>query len=236
MTQPADFLYNNQLNAVWPPLPAPPLPHKDARAYALERLREYICALVFYRTGAVDPTPGPPIPFQLPVASVHLAQPDDITNLDMPAIGVIPGRGVHETYGLGPPDIIEGSDGLAGPGTVLLRQSEYIETFILEVWGSKNAERRALMAGLKAAFRNSDGSYAIRMQLPAYYDIIATYSLNESQYIDGDEPVRNRRRGHLMIEMRVDEVMPTNVRPLTAIVETTVLDASASVALDCQTT
>ncbi len=233
MTQPADFLYNNQLNVVWPPLPAPDLPHKDARTYALERLRDYICALIFQRTGGIG---EPPIPFSLVPENVHLNQPDDITDLALPAIGVIPGRGTHESYGLGPPQLIEGTDGVGGPGTMLLRQSEYNETFVLEVWGSKIAERRALMAGLKAAFRQNDGSYELKMLLPDYFNIVASYSLNESQYIDGDEPVRNRRRGHLLIQLRVDEVVPVNVRPLTAIVEPTVLDGNTHLALDCETT
>lgn len=233
MTVAQDMLYNNTLNQVWPLVPPPPLPDKDARDYALEVLRDYICALEFQRTGAVG---GPTIAFTLPEKSVCIYQPDDIKDAPLPGIGVVPGLGVHDSYGLGPPPLIDGTEDIAGPGTQLQLQSEYVEPFVLEVWGSKHAERRALMAGLKAALRASDGSYSIGLKVPAYYDQVAIFTLNNSQYVDGDEVSRNRRRGHLMIELRIDEVQVVNVRPITPSVDLKVLDGNVYPALDSDVT
>lgn len=227
---PKDLLFNNTLGEVFPEQAAQPLPDKDARDYALERLKEYFCALIFQRTGGIG---EPSIAFQLPEDSVHIAQPDDIKNLPLPGIGIIPGRGVHETYGLGPPVMLEKSVGIAGPGTALLRRGDYVENFVVEVWGSKIAERRALLAGLKSALRASDSSSSIYLSLPSYFDMTAGFMLNESQPIDGDEVSRNRRRGHLMVELRVCEVTLTNVRELNTSVGTTVLDGNLTMGLDC---
>lgn len=227
---PQDLLYNNTAGVVYPPQATQPLPDKDARDYALERLREYMCALVFHRTGVEK---QPAIPFQLPKDSVHIAQPDDVKDMPLPGIAIIPGRGVHETYGLGPPIVIDGSEGVAGPGTALRRLGDHIENFIIEVWGSKKAERRALLAGLKSALRASDSSSAIYLSLPDYYNMTAGFMLNESQPIDGDEVSRNRRRGHLMVELRVCEVALTNVRELNSSVDTRVLDGNLTLELDC---
>lgn len=225
-----DLLFNNTLGDVYPPQPAPPLPDKDARDYALERLRDYMCALIFRRTNA----PGlPSIPFRLPPDSIQIQQPDDLKNLPLPGIGIVPGRGVHESFGLGPPVIQEKTAGIAGPGTALLRNGDYVEDFIIEVWGSKKAERRALVAGLKSALRANDGSYSIYLSLPQYWNMTAEFTLNESQYLDGDEVSRNRRRAHIMVTMRVCEVTLTNVRRLNASVETTVLDGNVVTELDC---
>jgi hypothetical protein len=224
------LLKNNTLNVVYPPQPLPVLPDKDARDYALERLREYFCSLIFRRTNA----PGlEAIPFCLPFESVLIQQPDDLKDAPLPGIAIIPGRGVHDTYGLGPPTVLEDTVGVAGPGTALLRAGDYIEPFIVEVWGSKKAERRALVAGLKAAFRANDGSSAIFLSLPAYYNETAAFELIESQYIDGDEVSRNRRRAHLMVTMRVCEVTLVNVRQMNADVATTVLDGNVFLTLDC---
>jgi hypothetical protein len=227
---PNDLLFNSTLNRVYPPMPAALLPDKDARDYALAKLREYLCALVFQRTGDVN---GPTIPFSLPKDSIQIQQPDDIKNLPLPGIGIIPGRGVHESIGLGPPVVIESSKDIAGPGTALLRNGDYVEPVTIEVWGSKSAERRALVAGLKSALRASDGSYGIYLLLPEYYNMTAEFALNESQYIDGDEVSRNRRRAHLMVTMRVCEVTLTNVNDLNSSLETTVLDGNLGIGIDC---
>lgn len=227
---PRDLLFNNTLGAVYPEQAVQLLPDKDARDYSLERLREYFCALIFQRTGGIG---QPTIPFQLPEDSVHIAQPDDVKDLPLPAIAIIPGRGVHETYGLGPPVMLDGTVGIAGPGTALLRQGDYVENFVVEIWASKKAERRAMLAGLKSALRASDSSSSIYLSLPSYFNMTAGFMLNESQPIDGDEVSRNRRRAHLMVELRVCEVRLTNVRELNTSVGTTVLDGNLTMGLDC---
>ena len=59
----------------------------------------------------------------------------------------------------------------------------------------------------------------------------AQFSMSESQYIDGDEVSRNRRRGHLFVQLTVCEVTLVNVRRLNAAVETNVF---TSVELDAE--
>jgi hypothetical protein len=61
----------------------------------------------------------------------------------------------------------------------------------------------------------------------------ASFYLNSTQYIDGDEVSRNRRRAQLSVLMTVCEVALTNVRPLNASLETTVLDGNLVATLDC---
>lgn len=230
MSEQSGILFNNTLNVVYPEQETPQLPDRDARDYALRRLRDYICSLVFRRTNA----PGmEPIPFRLPPESVMIEQPDDVRDAPLPGVGFIPGRGVHETFGLGPPVVIESSKGIAGPDTALLRNGDYVETFTIEVWGSKKAERRALLAGLKSALRASDGSSGIYLSLPDYFNQTAGFELIESQPIDADEVSRNRRRAHLMVTMRVCEVTLINVRPMKADVTTEVLDGNLFTTLDC---
>jgi hypothetical protein len=208
---------------VLPARPLPNLPDRDARDHGLDVLRKYIAALVFRRTNA----PGqPPIPFQIPIESIHKDQPDDVTSLNLPAIGFIPGVGRHETFGLGPPKLLESTTGVFGPGTALLHVSDYIERFTIEVWSSKIPERRAIVAGLKVALRASDASSAIYLKSPDYYGMPACVSLLESQYIDDDAAVRNRRRAFLMVELTVCEVAPINIVALQPRHEAVVLDGN----------
>lgn len=224
------LLANNQLGVVQPPRAAPPLPDKDAREYALERLRDYICALEFRRTNA----PGQPaIGFQLPEASVQIQQPDDLVDLPLPGVGIVPGFGVHDTLGLGPPQVLEETRDQFAPGTALVLLGEYTERIAIEVWGSKVAERRGMMAGLKSALRASDTSSAVYLTLPDYYDMTAAFELLESQYVEGDEPARNRRRSHVFVLLRVCEVRLVNVVPLNVSAEVLTLDGSVVSAIDC---
>lgn len=231
------FLVGSSLNNVLPPRDRPPLPDRDARDYALMRFRAFLAALVYRRTG--DPQ-QPPIPFRVPKANIHIYQPDDVENAAMPGFGLIPGRGIHETVGLGPPDAEESTANVYAPGTALIHQSDYVEVFTLEAWGSKQAERRALMAGVKSAMRQNDGSYAIRLSLPDYYDRVAEFSLDESTYIDGDEVVRNRRRAQLFIRLQVPEVALANFSTLqvqhitpSAQLGVEVLDGNVFPSIDC---
>lgn len=215
----------NTFGNVWPPKPALPLPDKDPREHALERLREYICALEFMRTGDVG---GKPIPFRLPLNTVFIAQPDSLVDLPLPGVGIVPGRGAHNTFGLGPPEVRDETFNVFAPGTAVAQLGEYSEVITIEVWGSKIAERRALMAGLKQAFRASDSSTAIYLSLPSYFGSVASFELVESLYIDGDEVARNRRRGHLFLNMRVCELALVNVVSLQVLDEVTVIDGNVS--------
>lgn len=231
------FIQGSTLNDVLPRRPRPPLPDRDARDYALRRLREFLSVLNYRRTAA----PGEePIAFRIPKSNIHVYQPDDIVNLPLPGFAFVPGRGFHETYGLGPPAILESTRDVYGPGTALVRFSDYVETFTLECWAGKHAERRAMMAGVKTALRQNDGSYAIKLTLPEYFDQVAEFSLDESYYVDGDQVVRNRRRGHLFVGLRVVEVGLANFNELNPVLQgpggvadVEVLDGNLYPTLDC---
>lgn len=91
-----------------------------------------------------------------------------------------------------------------------MKQSEYVEQFTVEVWSDKIAMRRAMMAGLKQVLRMNDASYALQLKLPNYYDQVAGFALDDSQPIDDDGTVKNRRRGHLYVTLRVTDVSLVN--------------------------
>jgi hypothetical protein len=151
------------------------------------------------------------IPFQVPIANILIEQPDDPKVLKFPSIAFLPGVGSNEPIGLGPPKIMEETVDKFGDGTALVLASEFSEVFIVEVWASTRAERRALVAGISVALRSVEESYSTRIMLPDYYDQIAEFWLVETRYIDDPDVVRGRRRAHLMVGMRVPEVHLTNI-------------------------
>lgn len=210
------FAFSPPYGSVWPPRPSQPLPDKDAREYALERFALFISLLVFRRTMA----PGQKARgFRIPRQRVHVYQPDDVEDVAFPAVAFIPGRGYHEEFGLGPAMPIEETADVYAPGTVLVRQSDYVETFTVEVLSAKHAIRRSVIAGLKQVLRSSEERLSTDLVLPDYYDQVAQFSMAESEYIEGPETVKNRRIGHLYVELRVPEVFLTNYVPLVPIVD-----------------
>jgi len=196
---------------VFSPQPSAPLPDFAARDYALERLRTFLSLVTFSRTGGVNEAP---IAYQLPKASIFIEQPDDPQNLHFPAIGILPGRGVHDTLGLGPADLLDETLDVYGPGTALLHQGEYTEPLTFELWGNHPAERRSLLAGLQALFRLSERSQALTLTLPDYYDRVVTFRLDESQNVDDPDIVRGRRRAQVAVEMCLPEVLLVNALTL----------------------
>jgi len=208
---PRSLLVGVAAGTVWPPRPPPVLPDKDARDLALERLALYMSCLTFRRTMEKN---APPQKFRIPRERVHVYQPDDVHRLEFPAIGIVHGQGFHEYYGLGPPEFVPGSEGKAGPGTGLLRLSDYVERVTIEVMAHKHSFRRAIVAGLTAALRGSMTSSRIQLHVPGYYGIPASFSLEETMYLDEPDNVRNRRRAHLFVEMRINEVQPVTAVPM----------------------
>ena len=192
---------------VYPSREPEPLPPADARDHALRRFRDFLAALVFSRKGDA---PGQGIAFQVPIDSIFIEQPDDPTRLTFPAISILPARGDHDTYKLGPFDFVVDSFDVWAPGTALLDQGWYSEVFTLEVWGNHPADRLALLAGIKAALRVSQRSYALQLTLPSYYDQVAQFSLEASQNVDDPSVSAGRRRAQIYIELGVPEVLLVN--------------------------
>lgn len=184
-----------------PPFPAVPLPSEDARTYALRALGHWIHSLAFRRkmqNGA------PADPFVITPERYHLEQPDNVENLQMPCVAILPGRGKYETRSLGP---AEPDDSFVGPdGTSLVIPWDYTETITMEVWGSKQSERRALVAGIEIAIGMYDGSTDLRLILTDYWAQVASFSLMEREIIDDIETPRGRRRAHFFLQMTVPVV------------------------------
>lgn len=192
------------LGTIWPPAPARSLPDFDARTRAVRKLCDFLALLEFTRTMEKG---APPTPYRVPRESIFEEQPDDPVKLRFPAIAVLPGRGVHDNWRLGPVDFVEGTRDVYGRGTALVDLGEYVEPIMLEAWGSHPAERRSILAGIEAVIRLGSRSSALRLKLPEYFDRVASFALNESQYVDDPDLVRGRRRGQVMLELRVQEVL-----------------------------
>lgn len=218
---------NSTLGRVFPTRPAPRLPDKDARHYALERFRLFLSYLDFHRTGA----PGETSSFRIPIESIFLAEPDNLEDAKLPAISLIPAMGEHSSYGLGPTRLLEGTFNVYAEDTALARLGDYTEVIGVEVWGAKIAERRSIVAGLKTVLRLSDSSYALQLKLPDYYDRIASFALEDSTYIE-DGAALNRRRAHLFVRLQVSEVQLVNVNTLSPVHTLATLDGGVYETLD----
>jgi hypothetical protein len=210
------------LGDVYPPAPSRSLPDFDARTHAVRRFCDFIAALEFSRTGEA---PGQQaIAYRIPRAQVFEEQPDEPERLRFPSVAILPGRGVHDNWRLGPVDLIDETRERWGRGTALADLGEYVEPILVESWGSHPAERRSVLAGIESVIRLGQRSSALRLLLPAYYDRVATFQLNESQYVDDPDLVRGRRRGNVMLELRVQEVVLVDVVTLRPLVEVQAVD------------
>lgn len=183
---------------IFPARTEPLLPDFDARTRALEAFGKFLSTLEFQRTGEDG---GSAVPFRVARKDIHIEWPDHPEELVFPCIAFLPSRAGYNTFGLGPARIIPETIGVFGEGTALLNLAEYAETIIVEVRGSKKAERRAMMAGIEVAMGSFDNSWAVTLVLQDYFDVSATYSLMERENIDDPDNARNRRRGHFYIEM-----------------------------------
>jgi hypothetical protein len=219
------YLRGHWFGQVYPATEPRPLPPTTARGHALHRLRDFLALCVFSRKGDVG---GPPIAFTLARDSIFTEQPDDPVRLNFPAIGMLPGVGTHDTLKLGPCDFVEGSHDRYAPGTALLDQGLYVETFTIECWSNHPAEREAVLAGVEAVLRTSQRSSALALTLPGYYGQIATFSLEQSQHVDDPSVVQGRRRGQVMVRLDVEEVLLVNVATLEPYVVVGAVDAGGS--------
>jgi hypothetical protein len=181
-----------------------PLPDKDARHHALERLRDFLLLVTFRREIAA----GEPDGRAFRVKNIHDEMPDDVVDLQFPSIGFLPqpGPGVHESLGLGGPVILESTYGLYGPGTAVVRFGEYIEPFTIEVIAPKKATRRAVVAGLEVVLRMDITSGTLTLSLPDYFDALAEFELTGKLYIDDPYVAQNRRKVHLYTTLTVSDL------------------------------
>jgi len=210
----------------FPPKPNPPPPAADGRTACLRILARYISELTFFREGDVDRTTkkrGAPIDFQIPLDDIHIEWPDNESDLRFPSIAFISGNVpvAYETIGFST-YLQEDSRDVYAKGTVIQWQSEYIENLVIEIWCAKKAERRAILAGLEAAFSPSEQSYALRFRVPDYFNQLVSFSLEQRELFDEPDNVLNRRRARLTLDMRFTLVSLVNYLPVTVQAEVAV--------------
>lgn len=173
-------------------------PGQDARAAALEALRDYLAGVdVTYPNGRTG---------KVAKEDIFITASDDQggeSDIHLPALGVAGGAGEDELPGLGPPDIDDDTWGIAGPGTALAWTGEHRERFTLEVWASDPDERNAVMASLRRALRPSDETGSLVLPLPKYWDQLARFILAGVQVVDDQDAARNRRRVLFLIDLDV---------------------------------
>lgn len=208
-----------------PPAKPVPLPHLDARTNALRTFKAWLATLIFNRTGASGEEP---VSFRVPEKAIHVEQPDDVTKMVFPSIAFVSQQeGRYESYGIGPAQLDESSRDVFAPGTALLQVAEWVEPLGVDLWGSKRAERRALVAGFEVAMGGFEESNSVRLRMPQYFDRMATFSL-QSGMLDETEAVRNRRKAKRTVLINVPVVRLVRVNDLQPFVSVTTLDAVES--------
>jgi len=170
--------------------------------------------------------PGqPPQEFAITPDRVFVEMPDNVERLDFPSIGLLPGRGQYITRGLGGADVVEETDGIAGPGTALIIPYDYQELFTIEGWGSKISERRSIVAAIETAIGTYSGTTDLRLILTDYFDLVAEFAIMERENLDDLEVARGRRRVHLYVQLLVPVVRLARFPRITAFVNLTVNDS-----------
>src|SRR5208282_3391326 len=178
----------------------------DGRTAALHVLREYITNLTFYRFAGPN---APPIAFGIKRENFAIEQPDYVEDEVFPSIAIIADRADYDIIGL-VSYVEEDTRDVYGQGTVLQWQSEYTETINLEIYSSKKAERRAILAGLETAFSPTEQYSGLRFKMPEYYDELVCFTLNRREIMDDADSSRNRRKAQLEMEMRFNIVALVN--------------------------
>jgi len=201
------LLQGSPFGALYPPKAAVDLPAIDGRTACLRVLRRYIAELTFHMPG--DRGSANTRSFKIPLEKIHIEQPDKNVVLDFPSIVFLPGAGEALPIGLAT-FLEEESFNKFAPGTALQVQSEYQETFTIELWARDKPTRRAMMQ-LELALTPTEQQYGIRFRVPDYYDQTVCFSLQGSMRPDDPDNVRNRRWGHMTVEMRFDSVRLVNV-------------------------
>lgn len=195
----------------FPKSDAPGLPSTPAAQAAFARLGELIALLPFERRM----TDGTAQRFRLTGDHFFMDQPPAAEEARLPTIARVGlGNGQHVPYGIGPAQDIEGTEDVFGEGTVLVRLSDYVESFALEVVAATDGVRDAIVAGLEQTFQMQEESLSLRLSLPRYYGQLATFVLQGTQLFQDADAARERRKAHLLVELTVTEVMLVNASTL----------------------
>lgn len=210
-----NLLFGTPFGQVWPPRPAPPPLAIDGRTAALRVLRKYVTNLTFYRADGLG---KPPIPFQIAPENFHIEQPDYGRDLVFPSAVVIQSRARYDVVGLNS-YVEEYTRDVYGQGTVLQVQAEYYELINLELWASKKAERRAMLAGLETAMSPTEQMSGLRFRMPEYYNGLVCFSLERRELMETTMSSLNRRTAQLELTMRFNILTLVNYTTLRPVIE-----------------
>jgi hypothetical protein len=208
------LIVGNPFGEVDPPRPRPMGLSTDGRTAAFRVLRRYISELDFYRSMGPGRSPER---FRIAEEAFQIEWPDNEVALLMPSLSVTAAAATYDTIGLNAylePDSLD----VWAPGTMLQQQSEYKETFQLQIWASKRSERRSLFAGLESQLTPTEQMYGLRLRMADYYNQTVCFTLQGRMVTDSEESARDRRTGYLEIEMRFNVVSLVNVTDLTTTV------------------
>jgi hypothetical protein len=203
---------------VFPTKANPPPQSIDGRTAALYTLRDYVTALTFYRYAGPS---APPIPFSIPPSRFYVEWPDSTVDETFPSMAIVQSRADYDTIGL-VSYIEEDTVDVYGKGTVLQWQAEYVETINVEVWASKKAERRAILAACEIAFSPTEQMSGVRFMMPLYFNELVCFTLTRREIMDNPDSARNRRSAQLEIEMRFNVVRLVNALTLQPVVKVNV--------------
>jgi hypothetical protein len=195
---------------VFPTKANPPALAIDGRTAALRVLRDYTCALQFYR----ENKPGlPPIAFKIDPANFHIEWPDATQALVFPSIAIYTARADYNVIGL-VSYVEEETRDVFALGTVVQWQAEYIETINVEIWAETKGQRRGMLAALETAFSPTEQMSGLRFDMPQYYNEKVCFTLMRRELMDTPDSARNRRSAQLEIEMRFNIIALVNYVPL----------------------
>jgi hypothetical protein len=236
-----DLFIQQPFGEVWPPRAEPPPQTVDGRTVALRIMKKYIGELTFFRPGGKDQNgvAGPPVAFKVLPENIHIEWPDDPVEMVFPSIVFLSqGPAQYAAIGL-TTNLDEDSVNKFAPGTVVQIQSEFTETFAIEIWADTKPQRRSLLAGLETSLTPTETMYGIRFRMPDYYDQLVCFSLGSRMLTDDEFATKNRRKAQLMIEMRFNTVALVNVNTIDPSVKVSVdvdLDSGEPVTLDDEET
>lgn len=211
-----NIIFGNPWGETFPPKPNPPPLSFDGRTVALRILRDYITNLDFFLPMGPH---LPPKKFKILPQNFQIEWPDHEFDVVFPMAVVVSAPARYDSIGL-TAYIEEKTRDVYQKGTVLQWQSEYTETIMLELWASKKAERRSMLAGIETALTPTEQMYGLRFRMPDYFNELVCFTLNGRELLDDPMSAKDRRRVRLMIEMRFNIVALVNYQTLVPIITT----------------
>jgi hypothetical protein len=213
------LIFGTPWGETFPPRDQPTQPVSDGRTAALEILKRYISELIFFRAGPVG---GQPEPFQIPPENIHIEWPDNEEDMVFPSIVFLSASPIEYAMIGFSGYIEEKTKDVYQPGTVLQWQYEHTETVAIEIWASKRAERRAILAGLESALTPTEAMYGLRFRVPNYFNQLVCFAAMTREMFEDPDAARNRRRARVNVEMRFNAVALVNYTLLDTVLKTEV--------------